>query len=92
MLTCEAGDLEVAEAPLLGLDEVVSADVVQTLGLQPLLCLVQLPQLVEEPGIDVGALKDLVQGHAILHCLHQQLPLTEQLSGEQLIGFSAAIQ
>ena len=67
--TGERRKLEVAEAALLDLDEVVSADVRQGLAPDPLLCLVQLRQLVQEPGVDVGVLKDLVQAHAVIHGL-----------------------
>lgn len=70
-LACQPGDLEVAEAALLGLNEVSLADVVQGLGLEPLLRLMQLSQLIEEPGVNLCALKQLIQGHAVLHGLHR---------------------
>ena len=68
--TCAAGNLNIAEASLLGGQEVIIADTGEVLSLEPLLSLVQLAELTQEPGVDLGVLKNGVLRHAVLHSLH----------------------
>ena len=68
-LTHEAGQLGVREALALDLVHVVEGEVAQLAGLEPLLDLVQPPELGQEPGVNVGELKDLLIAVAVLHCL-----------------------
>ena len=68
--THAAGNLDIAEASLLGGQQVIIADAVQALSLEPLLSRMQLTELRQEPGVDVGVLKDGLLRHAILHCMH----------------------
>ena len=51
-------NLNIAEASLFGGQQVVIADAVQALSLEPLLSLMQLAQLRQEPGVNLGVLKD----------------------------------
>lgn len=69
-LTQAGCDLRITKSPLLGGQQVVIGDAVEALSLEPLLSLMQLAKLRQEPGVDLGVLKDCFLGHAILHCLH----------------------
>lgn len=73
--TCAAGDLNITEASLLGGQEVIIADAGEILSLEPLLSLVQLAELTQEPGVDLGVLKNGVLRHAVLH----SLPTTQRV-------------
>ena len=68
--TCGCGNLGITEASLLDLDEILSGELAQPLGLHPVLGVVQLTQLGQEPGVDVGQLEQLFVGVAVSHRLH----------------------
>ena len=69
--TCAACNLGITEASLLGGQQIVVADAVEVLSLEPLLGLVELTKLAQEPRVNLGVLKDGLLRHAILHCLHR---------------------